>query len=314
MRRNTGEGSILVTGAAGLIGNAVRGMLESEGRKVMPIDRIERTEEGMEIAVCDLGDVHRLHALADESRILGVVHCGAYSGPMVSRDNPHAMVQVNIVGTANILEVARIHGGARVVFCSSTSVYGSKFAAESVSEDVPLFPTSIYGATKVAGEQLVAGYANQYGLDGVSLRLSWVYGPRRATHCVVRTMIEDAQAGRPTRIPYGQGFHRQYIHVNDAARALIAALDAPNLPRRTYSVTGESYLTMDEIAETIRRILPNADIELGPGPDPNDGLQPRFDVSAVQRDLDFRPRITFEDGVRTYAAWLQTRATQGRRN
>jgi nucleoside-diphosphate-sugar epimerase len=300
------EPTILVTGAAGLLGNAVRVLLETNGRKVLAIDRLPAAGDGREIIVCDLGDVHRLHALAVENRITGIVHCGAHSGPMVARDNPHSMVQVNIVGTANMLEIARIHG-ARFVFCSSTSAYGDT-PDGPVPEDVPMAPTSVYGASKVAGEQLVSAYARQYGVDGVSLRLSWVYGPRRTTDCVIRTMIADALAGRPTRIPFGRDFHRQFIHVEDAARALVMALDKPGLPRRTYNVTGGTYLTLAEIAEVVRGVLPGADIELGPGADPVDDTQRRFDISAVERDLGYRPAISLEQGVSTYADWLRARA------
>ncbi|UEM07652.1 NAD(P)-dependent oxidoreductase (plasmid) [Skermanella rosea] len=301
------ESTILVTGAAGLIGNAVRILLEGRGSRVLPVDRVSATSDGLPVTVCDVGDVHRLHALAVENRITGIVHCGAHSGPMVARDNPHSMVQVNIVGTANVLEIARIHG-ARFVFCSSTSAYGDT-PEGPVPEDVPMNPGSVYGASKVAGEQLVSTYTKQYGVDGVSLRLSWVYGPRRTTDCVVRTMITDALAGRPTRIPFGRDFHRQFIHVEDAARALVMALDTPDLPRRTYNVTGGSYLTLAEIGEVVRGILPDADIELGEGADPVDDVQRRFDISAVERDLGFRPDMTFEQGVRAYADWLHGRAT-----
>jgi UDP-glucuronate 4-epimerase len=196
-----------------------------------------------------------------------------------------------------------------VIYCSSTSVYGDSKSPPPVSEDVALFPNSVYGASKVAGEQLLSSYASQFGLDGASLRLSWVYGPRRTTSCVVRTMIQNALLGTPTRIPYGRGFHRQFIYVDDAATALIAALDQPKLPRRTYSVTGGTYLTMEEIAHAVKRVLPNADIELGPGSDPDDGVQPRFDISAVERDIGFRPSFTFEEGVRKYVAWLRGQST-----
>jgi UDP-glucuronate 4-epimerase len=142
----------------------------------------------------------------------------------------------------------------------------------------------------------------------VSLRLSWVYGPRRTTDCIVRTMIEDALAGRPTRKPFGRDFHRQFIHVEDAARALVTALRTPRLPRQTYNVTGGTYLTLGQIGDIVRRVLPQADIALGEGPDPVDDRQHRFDVSAVQRDLRFTPEISLEQGVRAYAAWLQNRA------
>lgn len=127
----------------------------------------------------------------------------------------------------------------------------------------------------------------------------------RAVRVHSKTMIRNALSDRPTRIPHGLGFHRQYLYVDDAADALIAAFDRPNLPRRTYSVTGGTYLTMQEIADIVKRVLPNADIKLRSAPDSEDGVQPRFDTSAAARDIGFRPNFTFEEGVRKYVAWLR---------
>src|SRR5215469_10351497 len=214
---------ILVTGAAGLIGNKVRQILDERGDRVIAVDRQTGFDTFGQVIQCDLGDVHRVHELTRDG-ISGVIHCGAHSGPMLARDNPYSMVQVNIVGTANMLEVARVHKATRFIYCSSTSAYGPT-PPGPVPEDVTMRPSTVYGATKVAGEQLVCTYASQYKLNGTSLRLSWVYGPRRTTDCVIRTMITDAQAGRPTRVRFGRDFPRQYIHVEDAAAALVMAFE-----------------------------------------------------------------------------------------
>jgi UDP-glucuronate 4-epimerase len=294
---------IMVTGAAGLVGRAVCRQLDARGDDVIAIDRFGGEDiGGVSVTECDLGNVHRLHALARDG-LSAVIHCGAFSGPMVARDDPVSMVQVNIVGTANMLELARIHGARRFVFCSSTSAYGNTPPAP-VKEDVVMAPASLYAASKVASEQLVSAYAQQYGVDGVSLRLSWVFGPRRTTDCMIRTMLTDAMAGRATRMPFGYDFHRQYIYVEDAAAALVAALDAPSLPRRTYNITGDSRLTLEEIAQVVRKVIPAADIELAPGADSLDEFQERFDISAAAADLGYRPRYDVEAGIRAYADWL----------
>ena len=291
--------TILLTGAAGLIGRLIHRLLRERGDTVIAVDRAG----GKDIVACDLSEIHRLHELGASA--MSIVHCGAISGPMVARDNPYLIVTSNIVGTANILELARIRRMRRVVYCSSVSAYGNTpNGLDPVPEDVPLMPTSVYGATKAAGEQLVNGYAIQYGVDGVSLRPSWVYGPGRTTDCAIRTMIEDAQAGRPTRFPFGRDFFRQYVHVEDVAAAILSALDAERLPRRSYTVTGDSFLTLGAVAATVRKVLPSADIELGAGPDPVDDIQARFDLSAAQADLGYRPRIELEAGVRSYSEWL----------
>jgi UDP-glucuronate 4-epimerase len=298
-----GESAALVTGASGFLGSAVCSLLASRGSPFVAIDRVRRENVEHEVEQCDIGDIHALHALASRRLISGIVHCGGLSGPMVGRDNPYAMVQVNIVGTANVLELARVHTIPRFVFCSSAGAYGNTIDPV-VTEDSALHPTNLYGASKVAGEQLVCSYSRQYGVDGVSLRLCWVYGPHRSTDCVIRTMLESALRNEPVHIPFGRDFFRQFVHVLDAASALVAALEQPHLPRHAYNVTGGHYVTLEQVAEIIRAIFPNADIRLDLGPDPIDDIQQRFDISAAEEDLGFKPAVGLEEGINLYAQWL----------
>lgn len=288
--------TVLVTGAAGLIGNSVLEQLARRGDRVVAIDRNAGTHAEVTILDCDLRDTHRLHAIASSTSPDSIIHCGGHSGPMVARDNPYDLVSVNVIGTANMLELARIRKMRRFVYCSSASVYGPTISGP-VQEDVVLHPSTVYGATKLAAEQIVLSYALEHGLDTAALRLAWVYGPNRTTACILRTMIADAQAGRPTRIGWGADFHRQYVHVNDAAAALIAALDAPSLKQRVYTITGGSYLTLSKIAELVTEALPVADIRLQTGPDPDDDVHHEFDISAARSELGYEPRISLHDGI-----------------
>lgn len=273
---------VLVTGATGLVGNAVARALLNRGDEVIAIDRLTGSIEGVDVTMCDLNDIHQLHAVTGRG-LTGVVHCGAFSGPMVARDNPYAMVQVNIVGTANVLDRARIYQARRFVFCSSTSAYGHTKRGP-VQEETYMAPESLYGA---------------------SIRLSWVYGPRRTTDCVIRDMLTHARAGRPMRLPFGADFFRQFIHVDDAGAALLKAFDAPELPRRIYNATGGTRVTLQDIAAIVKDIYPMADIELAKGPDPLDEFQEAFDISAAHRDLHFVPQIGLAEGIRNYARWLE---------
>jgi UDP-glucuronate 4-epimerase len=297
---------VLVTGAMGLIGHAVRVALEAAGRPVLAVDREAGSVAGRPVVAGDVTAVHRLHALArDTGGFAGILHCGAYSGPMVARDDPSAIVAVNIAGTANILELARIHTVPRVVVCSSVSAYGhTPQGLSPVPEATPLHPTTVYGASKAAAEALVDGYGAQYGLDGLSLRIGWVYGPRRSTACTLRDMLRHALAGRPFTLPCGADSHRQYAYVDDMARALMLALDAPNPRQRAYNINGGICVTLGEIAALVSRLVPGAVIHVGPGADPLDDRQARFDLSAAARDLGFTPATSLEGGIRRYADWL----------
>ncbi|MEZ0212125.1 MAG: NAD-dependent epimerase/dehydratase family protein [Xanthobacteraceae bacterium] len=312
MSEPTPAPTILVTGASGLIGQRVLARLAEERRPAVGIDLAVKPGQ-RPVTIADLGDIHRLYGLARTQGIGSIIHCGAVSGPMVMIDNPYGIIQANVVGTANVLEVARSCRMRRFVFCSSTSAYGPTSEPDAgtpgLPEDAPLRPSSVYGTTKVAGEQLLAGYRQQHGLDAVAVRLCWVYGPGRTTDCVIRTLIEDAQAGRPSRLPFGYGFPRQFIHVDDAVDALLLAHDAPACPQPVYTATGGSFVTIDGVADVVRRVFPTADIEVAPGPDPLDDYQHRFDITAIGRDLGFVPRHTLEAGIRAYAAWLADRRT-----
>ena len=294
----------LVTGAGGLVGRAVAALLRDRGDRVIGIDRTASGDGDERIIDCDLRDTHRLHQLASEPDLDTIIHCGAHSGPMVARDNPYDLVAVNVVGTANVIEVARVRRLRRFVNCSSVSVYGSTVSGP-VLEDVPLHPSTVYGATKLAAENLVTAYAREHRLDAVSLRLSWVYGPNRTTSCLLRRMVADAIEGRPTAVEWGRDFYRQYIHVDDAAAALMAAVDAECVDRRAYNITGDNYQTLAETADVVRSVLPQADILLGEGDDPGDDVQHRFDIAAAKRDLGYVPAVSLEQGIRRFAETIK---------
>ena len=299
------SGAIVVTGSAGLIGFGVASRLAREGRSVIGTDRIQPREDGgFPSTDAELTDVHKLYAICGGD-IAAIVHCGAVSGPMLGRDNPRAVIETNIAGTANLLEIAR-QRGVRLIYSSSTSAYGNTPAGlDPVAEDAPLAADEVYGATKASGDILTRAYVTQTGIDAAVLRFSWVYGPRRRTACVIREMIEDAQAGRPTALPYGSGFTRQYVHVDDVVGAVIAALDTPEFgPQRAFNITGGQRLEFGEIVDAVRQAVPEAQIALGEGADPEDQIHGRFDISAAARVLGWRPAVAFADGVRAYARWL----------
>ncbi len=290
-----------ITGAAGMVGQAAAEKLVARGDRVIAVDRSAAVLPFGEVIGCDLKDIQRLHALAGGQQLDSIIHCGAYSGPMVARDNPYDLVAVNVMGTTNVLEIARILRVRRFINCSSVSVYGSTIRGP-VKEDVHLAPSTVYGATKLAAEAVVTAFSREHGVDAASFRLSWVYGPNRSTPCLLGRMLRDALSGKATELPWGRDFHRQYIHADDAANGLIAGLDAKALSARVFNLTGANYQTLEETAALVRKILPQARISLGDGPDPGDDLQHEFDISAAREKLGYRPSISLEQGIRQFVA------------
>ena len=304
--------SVMITGAHGLIGHALRVALEGAGVSVIATDLVAG-DSRHPVESVDVLDRDGLLRVVAGNEVEAIVHCGGASGPMVRPDDPPHVWTVNTMGTANVLEAARLQGVGKVVYCSSTSAFGRTPAdLDLVPEDVPLRPSTVYAASKAAGEHIAEAYAEQFGMQVTSLRFSWVYGPRRRTECLIRDTLLEVLAGLPARIRYGRNFHRQYVHVDDVVRALRATLEAGPLPRRSYTITGDSYLTIGEVALVIREVYPDADIEVGDGVDPQDEVQARFDIGAAARDLGYRPQVSLQQGIRACGDWLAEGVHQDR--
>jgi UDP-glucuronate 4-epimerase len=290
---------ILLTGATGFVGRAVARRLRRDGLDYVAIDQNAGVIDGHEVIECDVRDVHRLHDLAVRHRFDAIAHCAGYSGPMLGGGNPAAVIAVNVGGTANLLEVARVHSIERFVFCSSVSAVGPTSAA--ITEDVVLRPTTVYGSTKAACEQLIAAYQHTSGITAVSLRLAAVWGPERTTVCALGTTIKDAVEGRETVFETGGEFPTQYLHVEDAAQAVLLALNVTAPRQGVYNVNGGEYLTFAAVADEVRSVLPQARVTVGPGGDPLYEWQEQFDISAARRDLGFEPQISLREGIESFA-------------
>jgi UDP-glucuronate 4-epimerase len=296
--------SILVTGASGLIGFDVVRRLCSEGRRVVAVDRVVDelravTENALEL---EIGDVHKLHEIAARFEIDAIVHCGGVSGPMLGRDNPAMVFNVNVGGTVDIAEVARqiVSRGkpCRLVFCSSLMVYGSQ-PDDGIDENHPLLTRNCYASSKIAAEAVVLSYAEEHHVDAAILRVASVYGPRRRTSCTLRDMIENAVAGRPTRLPFGKDARRQWVHVDDVVASVVGGLDASNLRRRVYNINGGSKPLIAEAASHIRDFIPHADIEFGEDSDTGYTSIGLLKIDAAGEDLGYAPKVTLRMGIET---------------
>jgi UDP-glucuronate 4-epimerase len=292
--------NILVTGASGLIGMALRERLSREEDSVTATDATGYGRDDVKLIVAQLEDRNAMEKLIAQGGVSHIVHCGAISGPMMARGNPMAIVESNILGTATLLDIARRAGVKRFVFCSSISVYGD-VGPGMITEDTPLRPTSIYGASKVAGEQLVRGFATEGGFEAVSLRLARVYGPYRRGNCYLGSMIRDARAGRQTVIPSDPNFLYHYIYVEDVVDAIMLALTAPKLPQYEYNVGPEEVLTMHEVVERARRAIPGISVSLIAGADEISDRQERFAISRIAADLKWKPRRDLVTGMVDYS-------------
>lgn len=303
--------NILVTGGCGFLGSTLMQMIADGGRVAVSYDRRADGDDaarGVHYVQGDLNDLPRLIETIDRFGIDAIVHTAAISHPYFSRDIPYQTVVTNALGTTSVFEAARLKSVKRIVNFSSECVYGNNDHLETTREDAPLDPTTPYGATKVFTEKLASVYRRLYGMQIVSLRPGWIYGPRQVMQCYLQTMLRNAIDGRPTREPCGADYRFQYVHVTDVARASLLALDAPHAVSGAFNITGGDQRSYAEVAALVRERFPGAEIEIGPGTiDVLDRNAP-FDLSLAERELGYVPRIGLEEGVDSYAQWLSTHA------
>ena len=284
-------GRTLVTGAGGFIGRALVNALAAHGIDVVASD----AAPGGGWLPCDVTDFDRLSELVSDEQIDTIIHCGAVSGPMVLADDPLAVWRINAGGTANVLETARRAGVGRVVVCSSTEVYGA--TPGRVDEQTPADPASVYAASKLAAEQATFAWARQHGVDALALRLAWIYGPGRMTETQLETLLLNVLEGRESMIEGAEADWTHYLHVTDALDALIAAARAQKLGHRLYNVSGGRGVSMGELVDTVRRLIPGAhvafsgDVYRQPATIAND---------RIAADLGATPRMSLEDGLAGY--------------
>lgn len=288
---------VLITGAYGLIGHETVLALGAAGYEVVPTDILSErpADAAFDALPLAIAGVDPILELLEENRIDTIVHAAGVSGPMVAKNRPHSVLSTNVGGAIDLYEAARLASVRSMVLISSAGAYGETGEA-AVDESTSLGATDAYGISKICTEQIAQAYAN-YDVETVILRPSWVYGPRRRTACVIKTMISDALSNQPTHLPYGAGFPRQFVHVADVAAAVAAALTNPRGARPVYNITDGSRYLLDELATLVRQRLPSAQIDLDRRPDPDDVICGQLDISAAKADLAWQPRIDLPTGI-----------------
>ncbi len=214
-----------------------------------------------------------------------IVHLAAVVGPIAARARPERTTRVNVMGTSRMLELGRVTG-ARLVYLSTATLYGNRPDLAPLDETDPPDPVSLYDATKLMGETLVASYRATFGVTAASIRTGFVFGPG---HSVGEYFVPAVLAGQSVSEAAGGGHPCDFTYVVDLARALLRAAEAPRLPEPVYNVSGGVLLTRADFADAVRAVLPQAQIDLAPGLDHARHLRGANRIDRARRDLGFTP-------------------------
>ncbi len=307
----------LVTGGAGFIGShVVDRLLADEAGQVTVLDEfndfydpaikrhnVAEFRGPVTVVEGDLRDRALMDRLFDDGGFDVVIHLAGRAGVRPSILEPELYLDVNIRGTFHVLEAARRTGVKRVLFASSSSVYGVNPKVPFAEDDALLATISPYAATKLAGEQLCSNYAYLYGLRSVCLRFFTVYGPRQRPDLAISKFCRAILEGRPID-KYGDGTTcRDYTYVDDIVDGVMGAVGYEGPAFDIFNLGGSQTVSLNELIAACeeacgRRAVVNT-LPMQPGDVPRTSA----DVSKARRLLGFEPRTSVRDGVRKFVEW-----------
>ena len=298
----------LVTGAAGFIGSQLAEKLLEGGHDVVAVDCFtdyydpalkEENAAGLDVTRLDLAEEN-----LDLAGVDGVFHLAGQPGVRSFGDVFEEYVRRNLLASRRVFEAAAA-AGTRVVFASSSSIYGEAERYPTPEETEPR-PISPYGITKLGCEQLAHAYAKDFGLDAVVLRYFTFYGPRQRPDMALARIVDALARGSSFEL-YGDGLQsRSFTYVADGIEATIAAMErAP--AGAVYNVGGGEEATMREAIETLERVsgrtLDLVERQAAAG----DVRRTSADATRIERDLGWRATTLLTDGLQAQWEWASAR-------
>ena len=312
-------GAILVTGGAGFIGSHLCERLVAGGREVVCLDVFDsfyskklklRNLESLKDADAfhlyegDIRDPALLEDLFGHHTVEAVVHLAARAGVRPSLEMPRLYADVNVTGTAALLEHARIFRVPRFLFGSSSSVYGNSGEvplSESARADEPVSP---YAATKRAGELLAYTSHHLYGLNVACLRFFTVYGPRQRPEMAIHKFTRLIDQGEAVPLFGDGGSSRDYTYVDDIVTGIESALERAR-GYQVFNLGRAEVVSLRELVTQIESALGKKARIVHEASQPGDVRQTCADLTISRRVLGYEPKVGIEEGIRRFVDWYR---------
>jgi UDP-glucuronate 4-epimerase len=325
--------NVLVTGAAGFLGSALSKVLLDRGDNVTGIDNLnnyydvelklarlnrlkERNIQFKKLDISHRGDTANLFSSTSFDL---VVHLAAQAGVRYSIENPAAYIDANLVGFSNILEGCRQHKVPHLIYASSSSVYGGNTKLPFAESDRVDQPVSLYAATKKANELMAHAYSNLYGQRATGLRFFTVYGPWGRPDMALFKFTQNILSGKPISV-YNHGkMSRDFTFIDDIIEGITRVIDllprnktekifqdeSGGAPHKIYNVGhGMKIQLMDFIAVLESCLGQKALVDFLPI-QKGEVLATEADLTKLESDFGYKPKITVEDGVARFVTWYR---------
>jgi len=298
---------VLITGGAGFVGGYLVQKLLEMGVQVfvydLPVVRHRMPENDAVFIPGSILDLQSLRVAL--TGILVIYHLAAIADANIVYEHPYYAEEINVRGTINVLEAARLSKTPRIIYGSTKLVY-SEVDEQIVDEDTSLKPPAhLYPATKLTSENYCIAYDKLYGVSSTILRYGNLYGPRATSGSVIPIFVDKALKGEPLTVAGDGSQFRQFVYVDDIAEGNALALK-PIAMHKTYNLDGIEKISILQIAQSIKNLLGDVDIEFVPErPGDSSGKECRIDRAT--KELNWSPKVSFEDGLARYIEWYKQR-------
>jgi UDP-glucuronate 4-epimerase len=331
------KNAILVTGAAGFIGFHVSQRLLLAGREVVGLDivndyydpglkearlNILKRQSSVKFIKLDLADRTAIEALFAEHRFPVVIHLAAQAGVRYSLQNPHAYIDANIEGFANVLEGCRHNNCGHLLFASSSSVYGANTKLPFSVRDNVDHPISLYAASKKANELMAHAYSHLYRIPSTGLRFFTVYGPWGRPDMALFIFAKAILQGTPIRLFNHGNMRRDFTYIDDVVEAVVRLMDRPPqgnpqwsganpdpassaAPWKIYNIGNNHPEELMHVVSLLEKEFGRTAIKEMLPMQPGDVPATYADIEDVAREIGFAPAVRIEEGIRQFANWFR---------
>ncbi len=304
--------NILITGCAGFIGSWVTQKLIASGHNIIGIDNFDPyypknikqdnmseflSDERFTFCEADITDINSLDSIFDKYDIDIVVHLAAKAGVRNSVIYPLDYFNTNVFGTLCVLECMRKYGTKKIVFSSSSSVYGNCSAEKFTENIINIKQLSVYAQTKKTAEDYIEMYNRQYGINAVCLRFFTVYGKRQRPDLAITKFTRQIKNDEVLTV-YGDGSsYRDYTHIEDISSGIISAIYYDKTPYEIINLGSENPVKLSDLIYLLEKLIgKKANTKTEPLP-AEDMIRTHADISKAKELLNYSPKVKFEDGI-----------------
>lgn len=315
--------TILITGGSGLLGSNLCYEFLTKNRRVVTYDVLHRVpkflrsfenDEKLVFVRGDIEDAWNLLETVKKHNVTEIIHTAALLEDKASTARPYQFLRINLLGSVNVLEVARILKLRRLIIVSSRAAYGSYDPSYgSLKEDLPPRPAAFYGASKASVDLILSLYRTHYNLNAISVRTTGIFGPGQGEAGIgyvgmtapIYSILAQVLNQKPFSLPKGGDYSLEFCYVRDLTRGIRLILEAENVKHPIYNICYGKQFSISELGRMVKELFPESEVNIGPGIPDGAELRAPLDISRAREEFGYAPTPLIES-IRDFIQYIKS--------